>query len=150
MLDMFFNPKAVAVIGASRKPAKLGHGVLSNILKYGYPGQVYPINPKGGEILGLVCYKSVLDIPGPVDMAIIVIPNRFVAQVLDECGQKGIKGAVVITAGFREAGHEGVRMERELLSIAHKHGIRLIGPNCLGTIDTVLLLNGSFAVGMPK
>ena len=150
MLDMFFNPKAVAVIGASRDPAKLGHGVLSNILKYGYPGQVYPINPKGGEILGLECYKSVLDIPGPVDMAIIVIPNRFVAQVLDECGQKGIKGAVVITAGFREAGHEGVKMESELLSIAHKHSIRLIGPNCLGTIDTVLPLNGSFAAGMPK
>ena len=150
MLDMFFNPKAVAVIGASRDPVKLGYGVLNNILNSGYPGQIYPINPKSAEVLGLQSYKSVLDIPDPVDMAIIVIPNRFVASVLEECGQKGIKGVVIITAGFREAGREGVKMERELLSIAHKHGIRLIGPNCLGTIDTVLPLNGSFAVGMPK
>jgi len=150
MLDMFFNPKAVAVIGASRDPAKLGYGVLNNILNSGYPGQIYPINPKSAEVLGLQCYKSVLDIPGHVDMAIIVIPNRFVAGVLEECGQKGIKGVVIITAGFREAGREGVKMERELLSIAHKYGIRLIGPNCLGTIDTVLPLNGSFAAGMPK
>jgi len=150
MLDMFFNPKAVAVIGASRDPAKLGYGVLNNILNSGYPGQTYPINPKSAEVLGLECYKSVLDVPGPVDMAIIVIPNKFVASVLEECGQKGIKGVVIITAGFREAGREGVKMERELLSIAHKHDIRLIGPNCLGTIDTVLPLNGSFAVGMPK
>lgn len=150
MLDMFFNPKGVAVIGASRDPVKLGYGVLSNILNYGYPGQVYPINPKSDEILGLECYKSVLDVPGQIDLAIIVIPNLFVAKVLEECGQKGVKGAVIITAGFREAGHEGVKMERELLSIAGKHGIRLIGPNCLGTIDTILPLNGSFAAGMPK
>jgi acetyl coenzyme A synthetase (ADP forming)-like protein len=150
MLDMFFKPKAVAVIGASRDPTKLGHGVLSNILKYGYPGQVYPINPKSEEILGLKCYQSVLDVPDQIDMAIIVIPNRFVAAALDECGQKGIKGAVVITAGFREAGHDGIVMERELLSVAAKYSIRLIGPNCLGTIDTLLPLNGSFAAGMPK
>jgi len=150
MLDMFFNPKAVAVIGASHDPAKLGYGVLNNILNSGYSGQTYPINPKSAEILGLECYKSVLDIPGPVDVAIIVIPNRFVAGVLEQCGQKGIKGVVIITAGFREAGREGVKMERELVSIAHKYGIRLIGPNCLGIIDTVLPLNGSFAVGMPK
>jgi len=150
MLDMFFNPKAVAVIGASRDPAKLGFGVLSNILNHGYPGQVYPINPKSEEVLGLKCYRSVLDVPDEIDLAIIVIPNRFVASALEECGRKGVKGAVIITAGFREAGHEGVRMERELLSIADKYSIRLIGPNCLGTIDTVLPLNGSFAAGMPK
>jgi acetyl coenzyme A synthetase (ADP forming)-like protein len=149
VLDMFFNPQAVAVIGASRTPGKLGHGVLHNIIQHGYKGAVYPINPKADEILGLECYPSVLDVPGPIDLAIILIPSKYVAGALVECGGKGIKGAIVISAGFREVGHEGWQREREIVDIARRHGMRLIGPNCLGVIDTIASLNASFAVGMP-
>ncbi len=149
MLEVFSCPKTVAVIGASRSKTKLGYGVLSNIIEHGYPGQVYPINPHADEILGLKCYPSVLDVPGPVDLAVIVIPNKYVAGALEECGQKGVKGAIIITAGFREAGLEGVRMERELVAIAKRYGMRLIGPNCLGVIDTICPLDASFAAGMP-
>jgi len=149
MLEMFSCPQAVAVIGASRDKEKLGHGVLSNLIKCGYPGQVYPINPKADEILALKCYPSVLDVPDPIDLAVVVIPNKYVAAALEECGQKGVKGVVIISAGFREAGLEGVRMERELIAIAKRHGMRLIGPNCLGVIDTICPLDASFAAGMP-
>ena len=149
MLEMFSCPQSVAVIGASRDTDKLGHGVLSNIIKHGYPGQVYAINPKGDRVLGLKCYPSVLDIPDPIDLAVIVIPNRYVAAALEECGQKGIQGVIIISAGFREAGLDGVRMERELVAIAKRHGMRLIGPNCLGVLDTICPLDASFAAGMP-
>ena len=149
MLEMFSCPQAVAVIGASRDKEKLGHGVLSNIVGHDYPGQVYPINLKADEILGLKCYPSVLDVPDPVDLAIIVIPSNYVAAALEDCGQKGVKGVIIISAGFREAGLEGVRMERELVAIAKRYGMRLIGPNCLGIIDTLCPLDASFAAGMP-
>ena len=149
MLEAFFNPRSVAVIGASRSKEKLGHGVLANLIKYGYPGQIYPINPKADEILGLKCYPSVLDVPGPIDLAIVVIPAQFVAAVLEECGQKGVKGVVIISAGFREAGREGVKRERKIVDIAKRYKMRLVGPNCLGIIDTVCPLNASFAAGMP-
>ena len=149
MLEAFFNPRSVAVIGASRAKEKLGHGVLANLIKYGYPGQIYPINPKADEILGLKCYPSVLDVPGPIDLAIVVIPAQFVAAVLEECGQKGVKGVVIISAGFREAGREGVKRERKIVDIAKRYKMRLVGPNCLGIIDTVCPLNASFAAGMP-
>jgi len=149
MLDMFSNPRSVAVIGASREPGKLGYGILSNVIQYGFAGDIYPINPKADEILGLSCYASVLDVPGTIDLAIIVVPYKFVTSALEECGQKGVKGVIVISAGFREAGLEGVRRERDLIAIAKKHGVRLIGPNCLGVIDTHCPLNASFAAGMP-
>lgn len=150
VLDMFFNPQAVAVVGASRTPGKLGHSVLQNVMQYGYRGAVYPINPKAGEILGIKCYPSVLATPGPVDLAIILVPSRYVAPVLTECGEKGVEGAIVISAGFREVGSEGRQREREIVEIARRFGMRLIGPNCLGIIDTVSSLNASFAVGMPR
>jgi acetyl coenzyme A synthetase (ADP forming)-like protein len=150
VLDMFFNPQAVAVVGASRTPEKLGYGVLHNVIQHGYEGAIYPINPKASEILGIKCYPSVLAVPGPVDLAIVLIPSKYVADVLVECGEKGVKGAIVISAGFREVGHEGWQREREIVDIARRHGMRLIGPNCLGIIDTVASLNASFAVGMPR
>ena len=118
MLDTFFRPQSVAVIGASREPEKLGYAVLANIQEGGYEGRLYPVNPKADEILGLKAYPSVLDIPDPVDLAVIVIPYRFVPAVLEECGQKGIPSVVIISAGFREAGREGLERERELIEIA--------------------------------
>ena len=149
MLDAFFRPQSVAVIGASREPEKLGYAVLANLKHAGFPGPLYPINPKADQILDLKAYPSVLDVPGQIDLAVIVIPYRFVPPALEECGQKGIPAVVVITAGFREAGREGLERERELMQIASRYGIRLIGPNCLGVIDTGTPLNASFAAGMP-
>jgi acetyl coenzyme A synthetase (ADP forming)-like protein len=149
VLDMFFNPQAVAVVGASRTPGKLGYAVLHNVVQYGYPAPVYPINPGAEEILGLRCYPSVLVTPGPIDLALIVVPSRYVVQVLIECGEKGIKGAVVISAGFREVGSTGWQRETELVQIARRYAMRIIGPNCLGIIDTISGLNASFAAGMP-
>jgi len=149
MLDAFFHPQSVAVIGASRDPEKLGYAVLANLKEGGYPGRLYPVNPKADEILGLKAYPSVLDIPDPVDLAVVVIPYRFVPAVLEQCGQKGVRAVVVISAGFREAGREGLERERELVEIARKYHLRLIGPNCLGVIDTGTPLNATFAAGMP-
>jgi len=149
MLDTFFRPQSVAVIGASSNPEKMGYAVLNNLKAGNYPGLVYPVNPKGGEILGFKVYPSVLDIPGPVDQAVIVIPYRFVPAVLEECGQKEIPSIVIISAGFREAGREGLERERELVEIAKEHDLRIIGPNCLGIIDTNTPLNTTFASGMP-
>jgi len=149
MLDTFFSPQSVAVIGASREPEKLGYAVLANLKEEAYPGRLYPVNPKADEILGLKAYPSVLDIPDPVDLAVVVIPYHFVPAVLEECGQKGVSSVVVISAGFREAGREGLDRERELIEIAERYDLRIIGPNCLGVIDTATPLNATFAAGMP-
>ncbi len=149
MLEAFFAPQSVAVVGAAREPGKLGYGVLSNIIQCGYTGQVYPINPKSDEILGLKCYPTVLDVPGPLDLVVIVVPGRFVPQVIEECGKKGVKGAIIISAGFREAGMEGIKLERQVLDIAAQYGVRIVGPNCLGIISTYTPLNASFAAGTP-
>ena len=149
MLDSFFRPSSVAVIGASRDPEKLGYAVLSNLKEGGFRGALYPVNPKADEILGLKAYPGVLDIPEPVELAIIVIPYTLVPSALEQCGQKGISAAVVISAGFREAGREGLERERELVELAHRYSVRLIGPNCLGVIDTHTPLNATFAAGMP-
>ncbi|MHB0857505.1 MAG: acetate--CoA ligase alpha subunit [Anaerolineae bacterium] len=145
MLEMFFSPRSVAVVGASENPGKLGYQVLDNVIKSGFPGDVYPINPKAEEILGIKCYASLGDVPGDVEMAVFVIPAKFVPAVMEEAGQKGVKGAVIITAGFREAGPEGVALEQKVLQIAQRHGIRIVGPNCLGVIDMWTPLDASFA-----
>lgn len=150
MLEIFSTPKSLAVIGASREQDKLGFSVLNNIVQHGFEGKVYPINPKADEILGLKCYASVLDVPDPIELAVMVIPAKYVAAALEECGQKGVKGAIIISAGFRETGSEGVKMERALIEIARKYNIRMVGPNVLGVIDTIGKMNASFAVGMPR
>jgi len=151
MLNIFFKPKSVAVIGASSNETKLGHSVVKNLVDGGYinVGQIFPINPKSNKILGLDAYPSVLEVPDPIDLAVIVIPYPFVPDALRECGRKGIAAAVVISAGFREAGSEGLERELELVDIAKQYGIRLIGPNCLGVIDTFTPLNASFSAGTP-
>ncbi|MDH4207948.1 MAG: acetate--CoA ligase family protein, partial [Anaerolineae bacterium] len=150
MLEALYCPTSVAVIGASSDETKLGHAVLKNVLESGYKGRIYAINPKGGEILGVQAYRSVKDTPGQVDMAVIVVPERLVASVLEECGQKGAEAVVVITAGFREVGSEGLKKEKELIEIVHRYKMRMLGPNCLGVIDTICPLNATFARGMPK
>lgn len=149
MLEAFFKPKAVAVIGASRSEGKLGYAVLDNVIQSGFDGDIYPINPKADEILGYEAYKSVNDVSGSIDLAVIVVPYKFVPDALRDCGEKDIPSVVVISAGFREAGVEGMRREQELLSIADEFNIRLVGPNCLGVIDTYTPLNATFAAGTP-
>ncbi len=149
-LQRFFAPASVAIIGASTRPGKVGHDILRNMLSSGYQGAVHPINPHATEILGRPCYPSVLDIEGPVDLAVVVVPAPAVGAVMEECGQKGIAAAVVISAGFKEAGPEGVERERKLAEVARRHGIRVVGPNCLGVIATATGLNASFAPVFPK
>ncbi len=150
MLEPFYCPASVAVIGASRDENKLGHAVLKNLLECGYEGQIYPINPKAEEILGQRAYPSVLAVNGDIDLTVIVVPQRFVAAVLEECGQKGVKGVIVITAGFREMGGEGIKREKALVEIVQRYNMRMLGPNCLGVIDTICPLNATFARGMPR
>jgi len=151
MLSFFFNPESVAVIGASENTDKLGHAVLRNLIDCGYinKGEIYPINPKSTQILGIPAYQSVEDVPGPIDMAVIVIPHQYVPEALITCGRKGIKGVVIISAGFRESGIEGVERERELVRIAKEYGMRIVGPNVLGLLDTYTPLNASFAADSP-
>jgi acetyl coenzyme A synthetase (ADP forming)-like protein len=149
MLESFFSPTSVAIIGASHNPEKLGYAVLNNIIQAGYKGKLYAVNPKGGTILELPAYASILDIPDPVDLAVIVIPYTFVPAALEECGKKGVNAVVIISAGFREAGRDGYERELELVKIGKTYGLRIIGPNCLGVIDTNLPLNATFAAGMP-
>jgi len=149
MLQAFFEPRSIAVIGASREEGKLGHAVLQSLIRSGFPGKIYPINPKADELLGYKAYPSVLDCPGEVDLAVILIPGRFVPGVMKECGEKGVQGVIVISAGFREVGAEGMRLEQELVEIARQYGMRVVGPNCLGYMDTITPYDASFAPLMP-
>lgn len=151
-LQSFFTPNSIAVIGASTNTSKLGFAVLDNLVNGGFltdGRRVHPINPSSDEILGLKAYADVNDVPDEIDLAIIVIPYPLVPDVLRTCGQKGIPGVIIISAGFREAGMEGLQREQELLEIAKDYGIRIVGPNCLGVIDTVTPMNASFSAGMP-
>jgi len=131
-LDAILKPKSVAVIGASTSPDKIGYEILKNILDSGFKGSVYPINPKADVILDLSCHKSVKDIAEPPDLAVVIIPARFVPQAVQECGEAGVKGAVIITGGFSEAGDEGEALQNQVVEIAQKFGVRIIGPNCQG------------------
>ena len=148
MLEKMINPASVAVIGASHIKGKVGRAVLDNLLD-GYEGKIYPINPKSDEIEGLKCYKTVLDVPGPIDLAVIVIPATLVPQAVRECGEKGIKFLIIISAGFKEVGVEGAKLENEVKDIARGYGIRIVGPNCLGMLNTHTKCNASFAKNMP-
>lgn len=144
------DPSSVAVIGASAQPGKVGHDILKNLLTQGYAGTVYPVNPKGGEILGATAYASVKDLPETPELAIIVIPALFVPAVLTECAEKGVQNVVVISAGFGEVHtEEGKKLEEQLTDIARKHGITLIGPNCLGIVRPGSNMNASFAKDIP-
>jgi acyl-CoA synthetase (NDP forming) len=131
-LNPIFKPKSVAVIGASTAPGKLGHDILANLKNGGFPGPLYPINPKAEEILGLPVYKSVADTPAPPELAVVVIPARIVASTLEQCAAAGVKAAIVITGGFAEAGPDGERLQDELAQVVRQTGLRVVGPNCQG------------------
>jgi len=143
------NPRSVAVVGASRVEGKVGYVVLKNIVDGGYQGKIYPVNPNAESILGLKCYPRVSDIGEIVDMAVIVVPAERVLEVAEDCGAAGVKILVVISAGFKEIGIEGAKRESELVAIAKKYGMRVLGPNCLGYINTSIGLNATFANLMP-
>ncbi len=143
-LDYFFKPKAVALIGASSKPGKIGHESLRSLLMTGYSGKIYPVNPRAQEILGLKVYPSLLDIPDEIDLAVITLPARAVVEAVKDCVRKGVKAAVIISGGFGEAGLEGKRIEEEVVRLAREGGMRIIGPNCIGVFDGHSRVDTSF------
>jgi len=149
MLDFIFRPSSIAVIGASEDERKIGHVVFRNLVKQGFKGKVYPVNPKRKEILGIKCYPSIKDIPDKIDLAIIVIPARGVPSVVKDCAEHGVKGLVVITAGFREIGEEGLKLEKEIVKLVRSANIKMVGPNCLGVINTLNRMNATFASDLP-
>lgn len=148
-LEKMFKPDSVGVIGASNTPDKVGHIVVSNLIEDGYKGEIYPINPKGGEILGLKTYTDVTQCPTVPDLVVVVVPSKAVNPSVKQCGELGVKNVVVITAGFKEIGGEGVKLEEELVRLANEYDISLIGPNSLGITDSHTPLNGSFSQMMP-
>lgn len=150
MSNGLFNPRSVAVIGASREPTKVGYTLLKNIINSGYSGNIYPVNPKADEVLGLKCYKSISEVPSEVDLAVIAVPAQAVIEVAEECGRRGVKYLTVISAGFKEIGGEGADREKELVNIARRYGMRVLGPNCLGFIDSYTPLNATFAAVTPR
>ncbi|MCX7823057.1 MAG: acetate--CoA ligase family protein [Syntrophobacterales bacterium] len=131
-LNALFQPRSVAIIGASDNPAKLGHTILKNIIDSGFQGAVYPINPKAVEILNLPCFKNITDVPDTIDMVVVVVPASAVPQVIKECGEKRVKAAVIISGGFAEAGPQGEKLQKEIVEIAKQNDVRILGPNCQG------------------
>ena len=145
----FFEPRGVAIIGASDRPDKLSHGILKNMLQYGYAGGIYPVNPKNSEILGKPCHADIVSVPDPVDLAVIILPASAIPAVLDDCGKKGIKAVTVISGGFKEVGEAGKQLEAQILEITKKFNMRMIGPNCVGTFNLVTGMNTTFIKGLP-
>jgi acetyl coenzyme A synthetase (ADP forming)-like protein len=151
-LDKIMKPKSVAVIGASTKEHTIGSDIMKRLQEYKFNGNIYPVNPKGGVIEGLQAYTSILEVPGEVDLAIIVVNQKFVLDTIDQCHQKGVGGLVVITAGFKETGKEGAEAEKQLLAKVQEYGMRCVGPNCLGVVNThpEVRLDGCFAETLPE
>jgi acetyl coenzyme A synthetase (ADP forming)-like protein len=143
-LSPFFTPQGVAIIGASADPGKLGYRLAHNLVDSGYLGGVYFINPKGGSLLGREMIRTIAEIPDPVDLGVLLIPAQIVPQTLHECGKRGIRAVIISSGGFKETGAEGAALELECLGIARQYGMRLIGPNCVGVIDTHVPLDTSF------
>jgi len=150
-LDYIFKPRSVAVIGASTKKGAIGRELFRNIIDYEFNGKVFPINPKAEYIQSMKAYPSIMDVPDEVDMAVVIVPKEQVLRVVEECGKKGVKGLVVISAGFREVGGEGIERENKLVEIIHKYGMRLIGPNCMGILTGIpeVRLHASFGPADP-
>jgi acetyl coenzyme A synthetase (ADP forming)-like protein len=147
-LDTFFSPKSVAVVGASKTPGKLGYIAIENLLKIGYQGKIYPVNPKVDEVLGLKAYPNVKDIPGPVDVGLVLVPAEAAVSVIKDFAEKGIKHAVIVAGGFGEVDEKGAKMQREILDVAGKSGMRIIGPNTTGLISTPSRFSTTFQAGV--
>ncbi len=135
-LDSLFKPKAIAVIGASAKELSIGNVIIKNLLHYGYTGKIFPINPKESTIRGLTAYPTIFDVDGDIDLAHVIIPSKFVPQIIEDCGKRGIKSVIINSAGFSEMGEEGMALQQAFLDNAKKYGIRIFGPNCQGIINT--------------
>jgi acetyl coenzyme A synthetase (ADP forming)-like protein len=151
-LDSIFSPRSIAVIGASNRPGSVGNAIFRNILFGGYSGTLYPVNPKATSICSVHAHSSVSEIPLPVDLAVVIVPATAVPDVLEECGRKKVRGIVVVSAGFKEIGSEGAALETRAVEIARRYAMPLVGPNCLGVINTApeVMLSASFASAMPK
>ena len=149
--SVFLSPKSIAIIGASDKEGSVGRAITNNIMK-GYKGTIYPISPTRETVFGKKAYKSVLDVPGKVDLAVVVTKNTIVPSVLEECGKKKLRGAIVITAGFKEVDEEGAKLEQKLKDIAKKYKLQIIGPNCLGVmnLEPQTMMNSTFLKITPK
>jgi len=151
-IESIMNPRSIAVVGATNRPGSVGLAVFRNILSAGFEGVLYPVNLKAKSVQSVKAYPKLMDIPDEVDLAVVIVPAEAVCSVMEEVGQKGVKGAIVISAGFRETGGRGVELENRLKEVAEKYDIRLVGPNCLGVInnDEKVRMNASFATKMPK
>jgi len=149
-LASFFAPQGVALIGASPRRDKISYGVLRNLLQYGYQGHVYPVNPRYQEIDGLTCYPDIAGVPDPINLAVTILPAKLTPGILEACGRRGLKGVVVVSGGFRETGPDGATVEEKCLAIAKKYNLHLMGPNCVGTMDSHTGLNTTFLEGMPE
>lgn len=151
-LDAILRPRNVAVIGASRSPDAIGHQILSNLVRHGFTGAVYPINPKADSIHSIRAYPRIADVPDPVDLAVIAVPAERVVAAAEECAAAGVRGLVVISAGFRETGRQGEEREAALVDVVRRHEMRLVGPNCLGVLnaDPAVSMNATFAPVMPS
>ncbi len=148
-IELLFNPKSIAIIGATPKKEKVGYAIFKNIVQGGYKGKIYLVNPKYTEIEGFKVYKDIKEINDKVDLAIIAIPLKYVPQLMKELGEAGVKAAVVISAGGRETGEKGKKLEEEIKKVAKKYNIRFLGPNCFGFINTDINLNANFGSSMP-
>lgn len=148
--NSFFCPCSVAIIGASREEGKVGNTIVVNMINSGYKGKLFLINPRADKIHDIKCYKSILDTPVDIDLAIIVIPSKYISRVIELCAEKNTKWAIIISAGFKESGIKGAKMEMRLIEKAKYYGIGILGPNCLGIIDTNCPINASFSPNMPK
>jgi acetyl coenzyme A synthetase (ADP forming)-like protein len=147
LIDGTLRPKSVAVVGASATPGKIGYTVLENLIKGGYQGKIYPINPGATEILGLKVYPTVSAVSDAIDAAIITVPAKIVPEITEECGKKGVKGLIIISSGFSEVGNK--ELEEQIVEIAHSHNMRILGPNIVGVLSNSDKLNGSFAPFLP-
>ena len=151
-MEYILSPKSVAVVGASNRPGSLGLAVFRNLIDGGYQGILYPVNPKAKSVQGVKAYPSITGIPDEVDMAVLIVPSERVESIIEESAHKGIKGCIVITAGFKEIGGPGVELEKRVRAVAKAHGVRMLGPNCLGVANTnqAVRMNATFARKMPK
>jgi len=149
-LDKIFNPRSVAIIGASDEEGTVGYALMKNFTEHGFEGKIYPVNIRKTEIHGLKAYQTVEQIPEPVDLAVIATPAKIVPDIVEQCGKAGVKGIIIISAGFKEIGPEGKALEDKIQEIKKKYGLRIIGPNCLGVIRPSIRLNATFVDKMPK